>query len=129
MLSRCAEIHASILNPKHIVIEPGAKSTQDIDLGLFLDLSLKGEYAVQVERRRFRRKGDPMTPLTPKRRSDSSCNEWGWMMVGSIQVPFLKSLVLSKFAWLDIQCIELNENPVSGNYGTPLVREADYTDK
>lgn len=52
--------------PKHIVIEPGAKYTQDIDLGLYLDLSLKGKYVVQMEHRRFRRNGDPDDPLDSK---------------------------------------------------------------
>lgn len=47
----------------HVVIDPGAKYTQDIDLSLYLDLSVKGKYVVQVEHRRPRLNGDPDDPL------------------------------------------------------------------
>lgn len=52
--------------PKHIVIEPGAKYTQDIDLALYLDLNLNGKYVVQAEHHRLRRNGEPDDPLDSK---------------------------------------------------------------
>jgi hypothetical protein len=51
---------------KHVVIDPGAKYTKDIDLSLYLDLSVRGKYVVQVEHRSFRRNGDPDDPLDSK---------------------------------------------------------------
>lgn len=51
---------------KHVVIDPEAKYTQDIDLSLYLDLSVKGKYVVQAEHRRIRRNGDPDDPLDSK---------------------------------------------------------------
>ena len=51
---------------KHVVIEPGAKYTQDIDLSLYLDLSVRGKFVVQVEHRGFRRNDDPKDPLDSK---------------------------------------------------------------
>jgi len=51
---------------KHIAIDPGAKYTQDIDLGLYLDVSVKGNYVIQVEHYRLRHKGDPDDPLDCK---------------------------------------------------------------
>jgi len=57
--------NACILNGqfKHVVIDPGAKYTQDIDLSLYLDLNVKGKYVVQVEHSRPRRNDDPDDPL------------------------------------------------------------------
>jgi len=52
--------------PRHIVIEPGAKYTQDIDLGLHLDLNSSGKYVVQAEHRSLRRNDDPKDPLDSK---------------------------------------------------------------
>jgi hypothetical protein len=51
---------------KHVVIDPGAKYTQNIDLGLYLDVGAKGNYVVQVEHHRIRRSGDPDDPLDSK---------------------------------------------------------------
>jgi len=51
---------------KHVVIDPGAKYTQDIDLSLYLDVNMKGKYVVQVEHRSLRRNGDPDDPLDSK---------------------------------------------------------------
>ena len=54
-------------HPMHTVIEPGAKYTQDIDLGLYLDLSLSGKYVVQAEHRHLRRRSNyPKDPLDSK---------------------------------------------------------------
>jgi len=51
---------------KHVAIDPGAKYTQDIDLGLYLDVSVKGNYVIQVEHYRLRQNGDPDDPLDCK---------------------------------------------------------------
>jgi hypothetical protein len=51
---------------KHVVIAPGGTYTQDIDLGLYLDLSVKGNYVIQVEHYPMRRNGVPDDPLDCK---------------------------------------------------------------
>lgn len=47
----------------HTVINPGAKYTQDIDLGLYLDRNIKGSYVIRAGHRRPRSNGAPDDPL------------------------------------------------------------------
>jgi hypothetical protein len=50
----------------HVVIHPGGQYTETVDLGLYMDLSVKGNYVVRVEHYRMRRNGDPDDPLDCK---------------------------------------------------------------
>ncbi|MBS1799770.1 MAG: hypothetical protein JSS95_08100 [Acidobacteria bacterium] len=48
---------------QHVMISPGATFIQDIDLSIYLDLSAKGRYAVEVTHHSFRKNDAPHDPL------------------------------------------------------------------
>ena len=63
--NRLVRANTCILNGQltHTVIHPGAKYTQEIDLGLYLDRNIKGSYVIRAGHRRLRSNGAPDDPL------------------------------------------------------------------